>query len=108
MTDPLRTIARPRRAIPGEDPEVARLSAMVIALLGEVAVMAERFDTVERLLDAKALVTREAIETFAPDPHAQGERDLKRRTLVAGVLRPLRDAATGQAQHTGQGKELAA
>lgn len=98
MTDPLRTIARPRRAIPGEDPEVARLSAMVVALLGEVAVMGERLDTVERLLDANALVTREAIEAFAPDAQAQGERDLKRRTLVAGVLRPLRDAATEQAK----------
>ncbi|MCP8890736.1 hypothetical protein [Sphingomonas faeni] len=97
-----RTIARPRRAIPGEDPEVARLSAMVIALLGEVAVLTERLDTVERLLDAQSLVTRDAIETFAPDTQAQGERDAKRRALVAGVLRPLRDAATQQAQQVQQ------
>lgn len=98
MTDPLRSVARPRRAIPGEDPELARLSAMVIALLGEVAVVTERLDTVERLLDAQSLVARSAIEGFAPDPQQQGERDAKRRALVAGVLRPLRDAAMQQVQ----------
>ncbi len=102
MTDLQRTIARPRRAIPGEDPEVARLSAMVIALLGEVAVVTERLDTVERLLDTQSLVARDAIEAFAPDPKAQSERDAKRRALVAGVLRPLRDAATQQAQQVQQ------
>jgi hypothetical protein len=34
-------LATPRRPIPDEDPEVARLSAMVIALLGELTITRE-------------------------------------------------------------------
>lgn len=92
------TIAHPRRPIPGEDPEIARLSAMVIALLGETAVLAERLDTVERLLDARTPVSRAEIEAYAPDGAAQAERDAKRRGLIGAVLHPLRMAARQRAE----------
>lgn len=104
MTKPIPDVARPRHPIPGEDPEVARLSEMVIALLAEVAVLTERLDTVERLLDERTPVTRDLIEAFAPDAPAQAERDAKRRALVAAVLRPLRTAAELQAARTGAAK----
>ena len=38
-TDDIVRVATPRRAIPNEDPEVGRLSAMVMALLGELAIV---------------------------------------------------------------------
>lgn len=97
MTVSTPSVARPRHPIPGEDPEVARLSEMVIALLGEVAVLTERLDTVERLLDTHTTIHRADIEAYAPDAAAQGERDARRRGLIGNVLRPLSLAAQQQA-----------
>lgn len=93
-------VARPRHPIVGEDPEVARLSEMVIALLGEVTVLTERLDTVERLLDTHTGVSRTDIEAYMPDPAAQTERDAKRRALISTILRPLRAAAEEQANRS--------
>lgn len=90
-------MGQPRNPIPGGNPEIARLSEMVIALLGEVTVLTERLDTVERLLEEKSLIARELIEAFVPDTKAQSERDAKRGKLIAAVLRPLRNAAILQA-----------
>jgi hypothetical protein len=90
-------IAHPRHPIPGEDPEIVRLSEMVMTLLSHVAVLTERLDTVERLLEAHTPVSRDAIESYAPDAAAQAERDAKRRALIATTLRPLRIAAQEQA-----------
>lgn len=84
--------ATPRHAIPGENAEIARLSEMVVALLGELAMTNERIDTLERLLDQGAVVPREAYEAYAPDAQAQAERDAKRLRLVRKVFTPLRDA----------------
>ncbi len=93
MTKPLISGANPRHAIPGEDPQVARLSEMLVALLSELTVVSERLDTVERLLERASVMGRSDIEAFEPDIAAQGERDAKRKRMVQKVFRPLRDAA---------------
>jgi hypothetical protein len=90
------TVAQPRHEIPGENPEVARLTEMVIALLGELTVVVERLDTVERVLASTRLIDRAAIEGYVADAAAQGERDARRRQLIAKVLNPLRRAMEQQ------------
>ncbi len=67
----------------GED----RLLSIVMALAGEVGVMRERLDTLERLLDAKGTLSRADIENFRPDRDAQYERGLLQREFIARILR---------------------
>ena len=66
---------------------------MVTALTGELAVVRERLDTTERLLEAEGVLQRAAIEGFDPTPEQAEERSLIRRRLIAKTFRPLRDAA---------------
>jgi hypothetical protein len=83
-------LATPRRPIPGEDPEVGRLSAMVLALLGELTVTRERLDTVERLLESANVLRRSDIEAFDARGAATVEREQLRKRQIGKVLRPLR------------------
>ncbi len=70
-----------------ELPESDRLLSMVMALASDVAVMRERLDTVERLLDSKGVISRADIEDFKPDRDAAYERGLLHRELVARLMR---------------------
>ena len=89
-----------RRPIPGEDPSVARLTAMIAALTSELAVVRERLDTVERLSESAGTFTRDQVEAFEPSPQAEAERDALRRRTVEKVYRPLRDDAERAARAT--------
>ena len=57
------------------------LLAMNVALLTELMVTRERLDTLERLVAAKGLVTREEIERYEPDAAAEQEREQIRETI---------------------------
>ncbi len=74
-----------------DDPEVGKVRSMVLALAGEMAVMRDRLDTVERLLDAGQPVTREALASFAPDEVVRGERDGWRQQFLSIVFRGLHE-----------------
>jgi hypothetical protein len=76
--------ARPRYF---EDPATDRLLSIVMALAGEVAVVKERLDTVERLLDAKGTISRADIEAYAPDREAGRARGIMHREFAARILR---------------------
>lgn len=91
-TDIART-AVPRREIPGEQPELARLSAMVVALLGELAVTRERLDTVERVAEEAGAFTQASVEAYRAQGVAEGERDALRRRLIGVVMQPLKRSA---------------
>ncbi|WP_439532824.1 hypothetical protein [Polymorphobacter sp.] len=70
-----------------EDPALDRMLSIVMAVAGEVAVVKERLDTVERLLDEKGSITRADIEAYAPDREAGHERGLMHREYAARILR---------------------
>lgn len=95
MTAPLDTIrlaaakAKGKRPAYFDDPAIDRLLSMVLALAGDVAVLRERLDTIERLLDAKGTLSRADIEGFLPDREAAYERGLQHRELVARLLRAV-------------------
>jgi hypothetical protein len=90
--------AKGKRPAYFDAPESDRLLSMLLALAGDVAVMRERLDTVERLLDAKGVVTRADIETFRPDREAAYERGLLHRELVARLLRGVQQDMEGLAE----------
>ncbi|ANY21127.1 hypothetical protein A6F68_02633 [Tsuneonella dongtanensis] len=72
-----------------DDPATDRLLSIVMALVGEVSVLRERLDTVERLLEKSGTIRREDIETYAPDRAAGEERALATRAYIARVMRAL-------------------
>jgi hypothetical protein len=53
-----------------DDPAVERVLAITMAVAGELAVMHERFDTLERLLEQKGSIQRAGIEAYRPSPEA--------------------------------------
>jgi hypothetical protein len=70
-----------------EDPAIDRTLSIVMAVAGEVAVLRERLDTVERLLDAKGTISRADIESYTPDRQAGAERGLLTKEYLARILR---------------------
>ncbi len=90
MTDVKRTLNW-RRPIPGEDPAVARLLAMVTALTSELTVTRERVDTLERLIEQAGLFPQAAVEAFEPSPEAGKARDEIRKRQIRRVFRALKD-----------------
>ena len=69
------------------DPDVDRLLAVVVPLIGEVSVLRERLDTVERLVEKHGLFDQDEIEKFAPDDDAQASRDSWRAQYLERVFR---------------------
>jgi hypothetical protein len=90
-------IVKRRLPIRGQSATEDMLLAMVTALTAEIAVLRERLDTTERLLEAAGVLAREKIEFFEPDAAQTAERGDLRHKLISRVFRPLRDAARGPA-----------
>jgi phosphoglycolate phosphatase-like HAD superfamily hydrolase len=70
-----------------QDPDVERLLNVVMALAMELAVTRQRLDALERLLAARGLLAREAIENFAPSAEEERERQQMLREFQVRLLR---------------------
>ena len=70
-----------------DDPAIDKLLAMLMASCGEVAVLRDRLDTIERVLETKGLVARDEIEAFKPTKPILAERDARRESSLAQILR---------------------
>ena len=70
-----------------EDPNVDKVIAMVMGLAGEVAVLHDRVDTMERLLEKKAGIKRAEIEKYQPTAKVMAERAAWREQFLSEVLR---------------------
>lgn len=81
------TKAKGKRPSYFDDPAIDRTLSIVMAIAGEVSVLRERLDTVERLLDAKGTISRADIEAYTPDRHAGAERGLLTKEYLARILR---------------------
>jgi hypothetical protein len=69
------------------DADAEKMLSMLMALIGEVSVMRERLDTVERLLEAKGAICRGDIEAYKPDLETGLERNRIVREYIARVMR---------------------
>jgi len=91
--------AKGRRPQFYEDPAVDQLFAIVTALTGEISVLFDRVDTLERLLTASRVLPAQAIEAYVPDEAAAAQRGQRRDELLRRVFAVLElYAATGPAQ----------
>ena len=69
------------------DPSIDKLLAMLMGLAGEVSVLRDRLDTVERLAEQNKLFTRAEIENYQPDEAALKERAQRRAVFLGEVTR---------------------
>ena len=69
------------------DPQIDTVMGIVMALAGEVSVLRERLDSVERLAAAKGLFTQDDIEAYRPDDAVMAERERWRAEYIERVLR---------------------
>lgn len=80
------------RAARGKRPDfhseaaIDRLVSMVMALTGEVAVLRQRLDTVERVADEKGAFSRSDLERFTPDATAAAAQESMRQEILANVF----------------------
>lgn len=65
------------------------LIAMIASLTTELSVARERADTLERLLEAKGVLTRDEIETYIPSVAVGRERQQQSLGLATRLLRSL-------------------
>ena len=72
-----------------DDPAIDRVLSILLAVAGEVSVLRERLDTVERLLDAKGAISRADIDAYQPDAGAAYERGLATKEYVARIMRGM-------------------
>jgi hypothetical protein len=82
-------IAKGKRPVYFDDPQTDKVLAIVMALIGEVSVLRERLDTIERLLEAKDILAIADIEAYQPDEPVAKEREQWRAEYIARVLRVL-------------------
>ncbi len=70
-----------------DDPAVERVLNISMAIATEVAVVRERMDTIERLLEAKGLLHQSEIEAFVPTDDQAEERQLWHARYAARIMR---------------------
>ena len=83
--------AKGKRPIYFNDPQIDKLLTVILALTGEVSVLHERLDTLERLATAKGLIDLQEIETYEPDERVAQEREQWRQAYIDRVLRVVRE-----------------
>lgn len=70
-----------------DDPDSDRLLSIIMAVAMEHAVTRQRLDALERLLDAKGLLSREELENYVPSRSAEAERGEWNQQYIARILR---------------------
>lgn len=98
MSDSIDWIARAGARAKGKrpdflgDPHAEHMISILLAVAGEVSVLKQRLDTVERLLDAKGTISRADIEAFVPDRDAAYERAVMNKEYVARIMRGVQQS----------------
>jgi hypothetical protein len=70
-----------------DDPAVDKLLAMLMGLAGEVSVIRDRLDTVERLAEARGLFTQQDIESYEPPDEVIAARAARREEFLDEITR---------------------
>lgn len=70
------------------DPAVERVLNITMAVAGELAVLRERMDTIERILEKKGMVLQEEIENYVPEgPKVEEQRQQWHSEYISRILR---------------------
>lgn len=71
------------------DPNVERVLSITMAVAGEVAVLRQRLDTIETLLEERGSISKADIEAFSPSRSQQEARGRWNQEYLARILRIL-------------------
>jgi thiaminase len=101
--------ARPKGKRPYflQERDTERLMTIVMALAQEVAVMRERMDTIERLLEKNNVITRADIEKFKPSKVQAQERGAWTQEYLARILRTLQQEQEALTANDASSEEVA-
>jgi hypothetical protein len=77
------------------DEDVETVLAITLAVSQELVVARQRVDTLERLLEEKDILSRQEIDSYAPDKGVAAERGIWTQEYIARVLRILQQKAEG-------------
>ncbi|MBN9789424.1 hypothetical protein DMP17_12555 [Pseudonocardia sp. TMWB2A] len=83
------TRAKGKRPDTLKDYNAERTLSVLMAVAAEVAVVKERLDTVERLLDAKGSISRADIDAYEATGEAAYERAVATKEYVARIMRGM-------------------
>jgi hypothetical protein len=78
-----------------DDPAVDKLLSMLMGLAGEVSVMRDRMDTVERLAEEKGVFGQADIEAYQPTPAVLTERAERREEFLNEITRIIQVDLSG-------------
>lgn len=91
-----------------DDPAIDKTLSITLALASEVAVLRDRIDSIERLLEAGTPLTRAAIDSFEPDAGVRAERDTWRERYLDTVLRIIHQEREELEQRASEAEPYAA
>lgn len=89
-TTRLARVAKGKAPVYLDERAIDNLYTIVITMAQENAVLRDRLDTVERLLDEQGTLARQSIEDYVPDTEAAAERDARNAAYIAKILRCLK------------------
>lgn len=78
-----------------DDPAIDKVLSITLALAGEVAVLRDRVDTIERLAAVGEAISPGAVDAFVPDPEVRAARDAWRDGFLDVVLRAVHQEMEG-------------
>lgn len=111
MADDKKPVKLPRTA-KGKKPvyfdtTTDKLISMVLTLMGEVSVMRDRLDTVERLAAKKGVFALDDVENFEVSEEIAKVRSERRAAYIARVLKSVQDELDAlQQQGDGQNTDV--
>ena len=76
-----------------EDPDVERVLSIAMAIAGELAVLRQRLDTIEQLLETRGSLTRAEVDAFVPSPDHAEARGRWQQEYLARILRIVQQEA---------------
>lgn len=78
-----------------DDPSIDKVLSITMALVGEIAVLRDRIDTIERLGEAGQPISGATVDSYQPDDKVRAERDAWRDTYLNVVLRTVHQELEG-------------
>jgi len=74
-----------------DEPAVDQLHAIVLALAAEISVLQDRFDLIERILDARGVLKQADLDSTELTEEAESERRQRRDDLVRRIFRVVKE-----------------
>ncbi|MEE2704589.1 MAG: hypothetical protein VX397_00565 [Pseudomonadota bacterium] len=79
--------AKGKRPFFYKDSTVEKVLSVTMAIAAELAVTRDRLDTVERLLESGVPITKNNIDSYAPDDNISKERQQWQASYISRILR---------------------